>query len=242
MKKLLALTLVAVLACALLAGCNQTTDVDPILEESVAPSATASASAAPSTLPSATPTVDPSTDGIPTPRVDEAATVEVIDAGFDELYKNSQYVIIGQLTKSLGEWNSVRLKDGSPDPKTFNMEKQYSLVVSEVLKGDGVKVKDTITLSIPYRNKFSDESDYTMLPFQEPPLNQTMLFFLGKDTVTKELTVYYPANEPHSFLIKDDKLYTFGNSADLAKSFADGAGAADKGISLASAKQEMGIK
>ena len=60
---------------------------------------------------------------------------------------------------------------------------------------------------------------------------------------TKEViaTVYYPASEPHSFLIKEDTLFTFGNSADLAAEFANGDGAEGKGISLASARQEMGL-
>ena len=140
-------------------------------------------------------------EGVPTPRVDEAVTVEVIDAGFDELYKASPYVVIGHLTKSLGEWNSVRETDGSASQDTFNMEKQYTLVVTEVLKGEDIKANDSITYSLPYRNKYADESEYTMLAFQEPPLNQEMLFFLGKDVVTnlktKEViaTVYYPASE-----------------------------------------------
>ena len=246
MKKAVALLLVAVFACAMLAGCSNNTEVDPILEEeSPSPSPSASAPASPSP----TPTVDPNAagEGVPTPRVDEAVTVEVIDAGFDELAETSTYVVIGKLTKSLGEWNSVRETDGSASQDTFNMEKQYTLVVTEVLKGEDIKANDSITYSLPYRNKYADESEYTMLDFQEPPLNQEMLFFLGKDVVTnlktKEVvaTVYYPASEPHSFLIKDEKLYTFGNSADLAAEFANGDGAEGKGISLASARQEMGV-
>ena len=245
MKKAVALLLVAVFACAMLAGCSNNTEVDPILEESASPSPSATASA----FPPPTPTVDPNAagEGVPTPRVDEAVTVEVIDAGFDELYKASPYVVIGHLTKSLGEWNSVRETDGSASQDTFNMEKQYTLVVTEVLKGEDIKANDSITYSLPYRNKYADESEYTMLAFQEPPLNQEMLFFLGKDVVTnlktKEViaTVYYPASEPHSFLIEKDTLFTFGNSADLAAEFANGDGAEGKGISLASARQEMGL-
>ena len=137
MKKAVALLLVAVFACAMLAGCSNNTEVDPILEESASPSPSAAASGSPSP----TPTVDPNAagEGVPTPRVDEAVTVEVIDAGFDELYKASPYVVIGHLTKSLGEWNSVRETDGSASQDTFNMEKQYTLVVTEVLKGEDIK-------------------------------------------------------------------------------------------------------
>ena len=81
-----------------------------------------------------------------------------------------------------------------------------------------------------------------MRTFQEPPLNQEMLFFLNRDEITKDVIVFYPENEPHSFLVKDGKLYTFGNSPELAKTFAKGEGAADKGISLSGAKKEMGVK
>ena len=140
MKKAVALLLVAVFACAMLAGCSNNTEVDPILEEeSPSPSPSASAPASPSP----TPTVDPNAagEGVPTPRVDEAVTVEVIDAGFDELAETSAYVVIGKLTKSLGEWNSVRETDGSASQDTFNMEKQYTLVVTEVLKGEDLKAQ-----------------------------------------------------------------------------------------------------
>ena len=151
MKKAVALLLVAVFACAMLAGCSNNTEVDPILEESASPSPSAAASGSPSP----TPTVDPNAagEGVPTPRVDEAVTVEVIDAGFDELYKASPYVVIGHLTKSLGEWNSVRETDGSASQDTFNMEKQYTLVVTEVLKGEDIKANDSITYSLPYRRR-----------------------------------------------------------------------------------------
>lgn len=243
MKKLLALTLITVMACALLAGCSSPA-VDPVLESSSpSPSATTTPTATPSATPSASPSPSPSVVASPTPVVDDP-TVEVIDAGFDELYKKSDYVLIGTLTKSLGEWNQCRdPKDMSkPHATIFMMEKQYTITVSEVIKGKGLKAKDTITLSLPYRNKFTGDKAYTMLDFQEPTLNQSMMFFLNKDQVTKDVTVYYPENEPHSFVIKDDKLYTFGNSAKLATSFAKGGGTADKGFTLAAAKKEMGIK
>ena len=109
MKKAVALLLVAVFACAMLAGCSNNTEVDPILEESASPSPSATASGSPSP----TPTVDPNAagEGVPTPRVDEAVTVGVIDAGFDELYKASPYVVIGHLTKSLGRAEQ-RPRDG----------------------------------------------------------------------------------------------------------------------------------
>lgn len=241
MKKFAVLTLAALMACALLVGCSSDFKPEAILESTATPtpSATATATVAPTATPTATPTP---TAAEPTPSSVEEMDGEVIDAGFDELYKKSDYVVIGTLTKSLGEWNQARKPDGTEYKDIYMMEKQYTISVSEVLKGKGVKAKDNITLSLPYRDKFSGEKDYTMRVFQEPPLNQEMLFFLSKDDTVKKVVVYYPENEPHSFLIKDGKLYTFGNSADLAKSFAKGEGAADKGISLAAAKKEMGIK
>lgn len=246
MKKLLALTLITVMVCALLAGCSGPA-VDPVLESpSLSPSATATPSATPTVSPSVSPSssVSPSPSvASPTPVVDDP-TVEVIDAGFDELYKKCDYVLIGTLTKSLGEWNQFRdPKDMSkPHATIFMMEKQYTIAITEVIKGKGLKAKDTVTLSLPYRNKFADDKAYTMLDFQEPTLNQSMMFFLGKDVVTKDVTVYYPENEPHSFIIKDNKLFTFGNSSKLAASFAKGGGTADKGFTLAAAKKEMGVK
>jgi hypothetical protein len=241
MKKFLALTLVMMIACALLAGCARE-NVDPILENTATPAPSATDAPTASTAPSGTPQVTPAPTVTPVVTSENEEMVEVIDAGFDELYKKSDYVIIGQLTKSLGEWNQARKKDGSLFKDIFMMEKQYTLEITEVLKGKDVKAKDNVTLSLPYRDKFQGDADYTMRTFQEPPLNQSMLFFLSKDDSVTGTVIYYPLNEPHSFLIKDDKLYTFGNSADLAKSFAGGDGAADKGISLAAAKKEMGVK
>ena len=243
MKKFLALTLVAMTACALLAGCNSG-KVDPILENTAtpAPSLTDAPTATAAATPDVTPTVTPAPTVTPIVTSANEEMVEIIDAGFDELYKKTDYVIIGTLTKSLGEWNQARKKDGSLFKDIFMMEKQYTIEVTEVLKGKDVKVKDNITLSLPYRDKFQGDADYTMRTFQEPPLNQSMLFFLNKDDSVTGTIVYYPENEPHSFLIKDNKLFTFGNSADLAKSFAKGDGASDKGISLPAAKKEMGVK
>lgn len=245
MKKFAVMTLAALMACALLVGCSSDPEPEAILESTATPtpSATATATATATVAPTVTPTATPTpTAAEPTPSSEEEMDGEVIDAGFDKLYKKSDYVVIGTLTKSLGEWNQARKTDGTEYKDIYMMEKQYTLSVSEVLKGKGVKAKDNITLSLPYRDKFSGEKDYTMRVFQEPPLNQEMLFFLSKDDTVKKVVVYYPANEPHSFLIKDGKLYTFGNSADLAKSFAKGEGAADKGISLTAAKKEMGVK
>lgn len=245
MKKLLALILTALMVCALLAGCAGSGSEDaPILESTATP--TAMPTATPTATPTAAPSVSPTpTVAVPTPNVSEEMDAEVVDAGFDELYKKSDYVLIGTLTKSLGEMNQCRDKNGNPHTTIFMMEKQYTLVVSEVLKTptkNKVKAKDSVTLSLPYRDKFEGDKEYTMRTFQEPPLNQEMLFFLNRDEITKDIIVFYPENEPHSFLIKDGKLYTYGNSAELAKTFAKGEGAADKGISLAGAKKEMGVK
>mgnify|MGYP004725346897 FL=1 len=243
MKKFAVMTLAALMACALLVGCSSDSEPEAILESTATPTPSATATATATVAPTATPTATPTpTAAEPTPSSEEEMDGEVIDAGFKDLYKKSDYVVIGTLTKSLGEWNQARKPDGTEYKDIYMMEKQYTISVSEVLKGKGVKAKDNITLSLPYRDKFSGEKDYTMRVFQEPPLNQEMLFFLSKDDTVKKVVVYYPENEPHSFLIKDGKLYTFGNSADLAKSFAKGEGAADKGISVAAAKKEMGIK
>ena len=249
MKKFLALTMAVLMVCALLVGCSKNEPVDaPILENTATPTATAAATPKATPTATATPTPTP-TVAAPTPVVDDIE-VEVVDAGFDKLAEKSQYVVIGKLTKSLGEWNQCRnVKDPSKAHDTiFMMEQQYTLEITEVIKTakdeekkGTIKVAagDTVTYSVPYREKFTGEKDYTMRTFQEPPLNQEMLFFINCDIVTDDIIVFYPDAEPHSFLIKDSKLYTFGNSADLAKSFAGGDGAADKGINLAGAKKEM---
>lgn len=245
MKKYLALALALLMVCCMLAGCNSAPAGDEaILESTATPTPTASPTATPTATPE--PSVSPTpTVAAPTPNVTEEMDAVIVDAGFDELYKSSEYVLIGTLTKSLGEMNQCRDKKGNPHTSIFMMEKQYTLVVSEVLKTpdkNKVKAKDSVTLSLPYRDKFEGDKDYTMRTFQEPPLNQEMLFFLNRDEITKDIVVFYPENEPHSFLVKDGKLYTYGNSADLAKSFAKGDGASDKGISLAGAKKEMDVK
>lgn len=241
MKKWIVLLLALLLI--FLCGCQKNSDVDVILESTATPSPTVSASPTPTATPAltATPTPTP-TVAAPTPNVSEEIDAEVVDAGFDELYKKSEYVLLGKLTKSLGEWNQARDAKGNASTTIFMMEQQYNLVISEVLKGDKIKAKDSITLSLPYRDKYAGEKDYTMRVFQEPPLNQDMLFFLNLDNYTEGIIVYYPEVEPHSFLLKDGKLYTYGNAPSLAKSFAGGKGAADKGITLTAAKKEMGIK
>ena len=171
MKKFAVMTLAALMACALLVGCSSDSEPEAILESTATPTPSATATATATVAPTATPTATPTpTAAEPTPSSEEEMDGEVIDAGFDELYKKSDYVVIGTLTKSLGEWNQARKPDGTEYKDIYMMEKQYTISVSEVLKGKGVKAKDNITLSLPYRDKFSGEKDYTMRVFQEPPL------------------------------------------------------------------------
>ena len=147
MKKFAVMTLAALMACALLVGCSSDPKPEAILESTATPTP-ARRRLRRLRRPLPPPPRRPLRPE-PTPSSVEEMDGEVIDAGFDELYKKSDYVVIGTLTKSLGEWNWARKPDGTEYEVIHMMEKQYTISVSEVLRARASRPRTTSRLSLP---------------------------------------------------------------------------------------------
>lgn len=229
-KALLPVLLLALLLC--FTACNSNT-LDPVI--STTPSADAG---------EATPGADGT--AAPTPTVapvaePDYAVVEISDAGFDELYNQSTYVLLGTVEDDGVEWNSCRAPgDASkPNETVFEMDMSFKFTIVECLKGD-LKAGDTIQYNVHYRDKYPGEDDYTVdANYLAPVKGNTYLIFVEPDP-EEELKQYcYPGIEPHCFELKDDTLYIYTNR-EIKDTWADGQGV--EGVKYASAKLEMGIE
>lgn len=179
---------------------------------------------------------------LPTPSPAAAQQTEinytVSDAGFDELFKEAELVVLGTVMDDGEEWNSVRDVDDLSKPSTtiFMMDMSYTLKIDEVLKGD-VKVNDSVKYNIAYRDKFKGESDYTMNEnFLAPVKGSQYLLFLMRDPSFDD--IYYVYTEPHAFELKNDTLFIY-TKMDIKDSWGGGDGVT--GVLYGSAKKEMGI-
>ncbi len=175
MKKFAVMTLAALMACALLVGCSSDPKPEAILESTATPTpARRRLRRLRRPLPPP-PRLRPLRPE-PTPSSVEEMDGEVIDAGFDELYKKSDYVVIGTLTKSLGEWNQARKPDGTEYKDIYMMEKQYTISVSEVLRARASRPRTTSRCPCPTAIS-SAAKRTTRCASSRSPAESEMLFF-----------------------------------------------------------------
>ena len=241
MKKSFRICLLFLSVALLLSACGTDEGVTPVYEDSSSPSATIATDATPSASP-----LDESEAPLPTMDflglAGLDATVEVLKGGFKKLYEQCDAVLVGQLTQSLGEYNAARdPKDESkPSTEDFFMEMQFKFKIEEVIKGKDLKKDGEITYSLAYKQKTRYDDEYTMLEYREPPLNKLMLLFVMKDRDFDD--IYYVQYEPSCFLFDETaqlfKLFSFNET--LAKTWEEGK--VEQGATLATIKNDMGVK
>ena len=247
MKRFITLSLIAALIAAMLCGCSSPADTGDIIisdepmdtsELIIIEDETASPTPAktPTPAPSATATIAPT----PTVETVTEAPDQVdlsIATNFKSLVKDSEYVLLVDVEKDNGVVDVLKGTETAVlAPNAYIGEWQYSVKVTEVLKGKGdkdVKAGDTITYSIPY--------EYCMNK-KTKPITKESSFIAIEEGKSYALFLYYdgdmkyfsPAgSEPNKFELKDEKLYIHTTQTDLATAWNAGS---TGGIALSNLK------